>query len=275
MKLTREMPAFNGVAANSRATLNIPIGNTVHELILSMGGTDFTEQHINEIRVKGNGRELFVCSGDQLDKMNMFNGMAQSDGTLLRLPFERFGLKTRDGVEWTAIGTGAPQNMDMNSKAYNPTPLTTLQVEVDIGAANAPTLSAKAILSGPSPLGTLLKRRRFTFSPSGAGNYEISDLPRGDVIDKIWIFHGGNLSGVMLDRNNFRAFERTDSENSLIQTDGVRVPQTNIYVIDPSENGNGGEWLISDVQDFRLVADMSAGDTLTVFVDYMGGLLGN
>jgi hypothetical protein len=274
MKLTREMPAFNGVAANSRATLNIPIGNTVHELILSMGGTDFNEQHINELRVKGNGRELFVASGDQIDKMNQFNGMAASDGKLLRLPFERFGLKTRDGVELTAIGTGAAQNMDSKSAAYNPTPLTTLQVEVDIGAATAPTLSAKAILSGPSPLGTLLKRRSYTYSPTGSGTYEISDLPRGDVIDKIWIFHTGKLKGVMLDRNNFRAFERSDSENDLIQSDGVRTPLDNLFVIDPSESGNGGEWLISEVQDFRLIADMAGADTLTVFVDYLGGLLG-
>lgn len=274
MKLTREMPAFNGVAANSRATLNIPIGNTVHELILSMGGGAFTEQHIDEIRVKGNGRELFVCSGDQLDKMNQFEGMAASDGNLIRLPFERFGLKTRDGVEMTAIGTGAPQNMDQNSRDYNPTPLSTLQVEVDIGAATTPTLSAKAIMSGPSPLGTLLKRRRFTYSPAGAGDYEIADLPRGDVINRIWIFHS-NVTSVKLDRNNFRAFERTNSENNLIQSDGVRTPIAGLYVIDPSENGNGGEWLVSNVNDFRLILSMSAADTVNIFVDYLGGLHGN
>ncbi|MBT3041990.1 MAG: hypothetical protein KME67_03940 [Candidatus Thiodiazotropha sp. (ex Codakia orbicularis)] len=273
MKLTREMPAFNGVAANSRATLNIPIGNTVHALIFTLGGT-FTEQHIDEIRVKGNGRELFVCSGDELDVMNQYEGKAISNGTLLRLDFERYGLKTRDAVEMTAIGTGMPQNMDRNSPEYNPTPLTTLQVEVDIGAATNPTLSAKAILSGPSPLGTLLKKRRFTYSPAGAGNYEIADLPRGDVIDKIWIF-SDQLNGVMLDRNNFRAFERTDSENDLIQADGVRVPQANLFVIDPSENGNGGEWLISNVNDFRLILDMAAADTVDIFVDYLGGLQGN
>ncbi|MCU7841827.1 MAG: hypothetical protein KZQ94_20935 [Candidatus Thiodiazotropha sp. (ex Troendleina suluensis)] len=274
MKLTREMPAFNGVAANSRATLNIPIGNTIHELILSLGGGAFTEQHISAIRVKGNGRQLWEGSGDRLDIMNQFEGMAISGGTLIRLPFERFGLKTRDAVEMTAIGTGMTQNMDRNSPAYNPMPLTTLQVEVDIAGATTPTLSAKAILSAPSPLGTLLKRREYTYSPAGAGNYEIADLPRGDVINRIWIF-SDQLNGVMLDRNNFRVFERTAAENNLIQSDGVRTPQANLFVIDPSENGNGGEWLISNVNDFRLILDMAAADTVTVVVDYLGGLQGN
>ncbi|MEW8346764.1 MAG: major capsid protein P2 [Candidatus Thiodiazotropha taylori] len=273
MKATKVMPAFNGVAANSTATLNIPIGWTYHGLMLSLGGT-FTEQHIDEMRLMGNGKPIMTMSGDQLDIMNQFNGLAISDGSLLRLPFERHGLKTRDGVEFTAIGTGMPLNVDPKDPAFNPTPLSTLQLEVDIGAATNPTLSAKAIQSGKSPLGTLLKRRKFTFNPSGAGYFDIADLPKGDVIDKIWIF-SDQLNGVILERNNFRVFERTAAENSMIQTDGVRVPQTNLFVIDPSETGNGGEWIQSNVDDFRLKLDMAAGDTVTVFVDYLGGLLGN
>jgi hypothetical protein len=275
------MPAFNGVAANSRATLNIPIGNTLHTLLFTLGGTSFTEQEIDEIRVKGNGRELFICSGNELDIMNQYEGKAEvGTGSQFRLDFERFGLKVRDAVELTAIGTGAPQNMDVSATddrgrpLYNPTPLSTLQVEVDIGGATDPTLSAKAILSGPSPLGTLLKRRRFTYSPAGAGNYEIADLPRGDPIDKIWIF-SEQLNGVKLDRNNFRAFERTAAENNFLQADGIRVPQSNLYVIDPSETGNGGEWILTTVNDFRLILDMAAADTVTIFVDYLGGLQGN
>jgi len=227
------MPAFNGVAEGATATLNCPIGLTYHGLILTRGGTAFTNAHINELRVKGNGREL------------------------------------------TAIGTGMPQNLQQGQPGYNPTPLSTLQVEVDISGSTAPTLSAKAVQSGPSPLGTLKKRRRFSYSVAGAGDYEISDLPKGDLIDKIYVFHTGNLTGVKLDRDNFRAFDRLDGENDLIQTDGVRVPQTNLFVIDPSERGNGGEALVSAVNDFRLIATTSAADTLTVLVDYLGNLQGN
>ena len=275
MKTTRAMPAFNGVAEGATATLNMPIGLTYHGLILTRGGTAFTNAHIAEMRLKGNGRELMVMSGAQLDTINQFDGHAAAGAALTFVDFERANLLTRAGRELTAIGTGAPQSLTKGAAGYNPTPLSTLQLEVDISGSTAPTLSAKAVQSGPSPLGTLRKRRRFNFSVAGAGDYEISDLPKGDLIDKIYIGHTGNVTGVKLDRDNFRAFDRTDAENDLIQTDGVRVPQTNWFVIDPSERGNGGEALVSAVNDFRLIVGTSAADTLTVLVDYLGGLQGN
>lgn len=275
MKTTRAMPAFNGVAEGATATLNCPIGLTYHGLILTRGGTAFTNAHIAELRVKGDGRELMVMSGAQLDAINLFDGHAAAGSALTYLDFERPNLKTRAGVELTAIGTGMPQNLNQGQPGYNPTPLSTLQVEVDISGSTGPTLSAKAVQSGPSPLGTLKKRRRFTYSVAGAGDYEISDLPKGDLIDKIYVFHTGNVTGVKLDRDNFRAFDRSDAENDLIQTDGVRVPQSNLFVIDPSERGNGGEAIVSAVSDFRLIVTTSGLDTLTVLVDYLGGLRGN
>jgi hypothetical protein len=279
MKTTREMPAFNGVAEGATTTLNFPIGWTYHGVLLALGGTDFTEQHITAMRLKGNGRPIMSMSGAQLDIMNQFDGLAASDGNLLYLPFERPNLLTRNGVEFTAIGTGMPQDLNafvdgQPNPFFNPTPLSTLQLEVDINGSTAPTLTAKAVQSGKSPLGTMLKRRRYTFSPTGAGDFDIADLPTGDQINKIWIF-SEQLNGVTLDRDNFRVFERTAAENNLLQADGVRVPQENLFVIDPTERGNGGEWLISTVDDFRLKLDMADGDTVTIFVDYLGGLLGN
>lgn len=275
MKTTRAMPAFNGVAEGATATLNMPIGLTYHGLILTRGGTVFTNANLGEIRLKANGREVMVMTGAQLDACNLFDGHAAATATLSYIDFERPNLLTRAGRELTAIGTGYQQVLGKGRADYNPTPISTLQLEVDISGSTAPTLSAKAVQSGPSPLGTLKKRRRFSYSIAGAGDYEIADLPRGDLIDKVWIFHTGNVTGVKLDRDNFRAFDRTDGENDLIQTDGVRVPQANLFVIDPSERGNGGEALVSAVNDFRLILTTSAADTATVIVDYLGGLQGN
>lgn len=274
-KTTRAMPAFNGVAEGATATLTMPIGLTYHGLLLTRGGTNFDVADMNEIRLKANGRELFVTSGADLDLMNKYDGLAAATSSLMYLDFERIGLKTRSAVELTAIGTGYKQVLDKSARDYNPTPISTLQLEVDIAGSTAPTLSAKAVQSGASPTGMIKKRRRFTYSPSGSGDYEISDLPKGDLIDKIYIKHTGNLTAVKLDRDNFRSFDRSDAENNLIQTDGVRVPQSNLFVIDPSERGNGGEAIVSLVNDFRLIATTSGADTLTIYVDYLGGLLGN
>lgn len=272
------MPSFNGVAAGSTATLHMPIGLTYHALNLVMGGTTFDKSHITEMRLKGNGREILVDTGTDLDIRNQFHNLQAVTAGQLMLDFERAHLRLKGASELTAIGTGAPRsNGDPKSATYNPTPLSTLQLEVDIAAtAVAPTLSAKALQSGPRPLGVLTKRRRFFRNPTGAGTFEISDLPTGDVIEKIYIKHTGNVTNVILDRDNFRSFDRTVAENSLLQLNGgIRTPQTNWFVIDTTERGNGDEVLVSNVNDFRLVIETSAADSLTIFVDYLGPLSGN
>lgn len=268
------MPSFQGVSAGAIATLTLPVGLTYHSLLISYGGATLAQ--LTEIRVKANGRQIFSQSAVDLDTANQFDGLAAANG-ILRLDFDRVKLLTRAGQELTAIGTGAPLNNDPNSPAYNPTPLSTFQVEVDIdGAATSPSLSAKAIQSAPRPLGALVKRRRFNYSQTGAGEFEISDLPKGDLIDKIWIKQSAaNLTKVVMERDNFLSFERTPDENDLIQTDGVRVPQTNWYVIDPTERGFGAESIVSAVNDFRLKFSASGATDYTIYVDYLGALGGN
>lgn len=280
MRTTRVLPSFQGVAAGQTATLNLPIGLTYHAVLLSYAGVTLAQ--MTEIRIKGNGRLLFTQSAADLDVTNRFMGLQASAGGLLYIPFDRENLITRQGQELTAIGTGAPVSMDAGTPQapnpnYNPTPLSTLQIEIDIsGAAAAPALSASAVQSAPRPLGAILKRRRFNYNIAGAGEFEISDLPKGDLINMILIKTvNGNVDKVVLERDNFVAFERTKEQNSFIQTDGVRVPQANWFVIDPTENGYGSESLVTMVNDFRLKLTTDGAETVTLFVDYLGSIQGN
>lgn len=275
--LTRNMPSFNGVAANSTATLDLPLGLSYKGIMLQRGGTTFTNAHITEIRVKGNGRLLYTVSGADLAIQNQFDGLSNPSGNFTYVDFERPKLKTKAATELTAIGTGSPLNSDPNSPLFNPTPLTTLQMEIDIGGATAPTLASTAYQIGPRPLGVLKKRRRFYFTASGAGDLEIATLPKGDVIDKIWFIPSGNhINSVRLERDNFIVFERSKALNDQYQNEfGVRTPQGNNFVIDPSEQGFGNNTIVSNVNDFRLVVNVSAATTLTTYVDYLGGLAGN
>ena len=271
-KTTRPVPSWNGVSAGGTATLNLPIGLTYHGLVYYLQGTTFGLVELAEMRFKINGREIYVMTGGDLDVSNKYEGLSAFDAAndLLSQYFDRPRLKTRQNTELTAIGTGAPFQNNPDVAFFNPTPATTFQMEIDIAAtASAPILTTKALQSGASPLGAMVKRRRFNFSPSGAGDYEISDLPRGDAINK------SDVTRVRLTRDNFLAFDRTVTENVKFQEDGgIRVPQTNWFVIDPSEFGNGSEAIISAVQDFRLTITTSAAETLTVYVDYLGGLQG-
>lgn len=280
-KTFRPMPGVQGVAADTIATLDLPIGLTYHGLLFTMGGTTFGIDNINDIRLKGNGREIFACDASDLNVHNLFEGRAAASATQFYLDFERYGLDIAVGQsapeamrsrELTAIGTGIPPSKE------SPLELTKLQLEIDIASsASAPTLSAKALQSPARRLGMLKKRRRFVYTPQGAVEFEISDLPLGDMIDKIYIHSANdNVTRVKVEKDNFLAFDRTVNENNLIQLDGVRVPQENLFVIDPSERGRGDELMVTqNVNDFRLKITTSASDTLTIYVDYIGGFAGN
>lgn len=275
-KTFRPMPAVQGVSAGSIATLDMPIGLTYHGLLIN-GDLD----DLDQLRLLGNGRTLFTVDADDLDTHNLFDGRSQASATQFYLDFERYGLdnavgadvaETIRGRELTAIGTGIRPN------EANPIELSTLQLEMDIkSAAVSPSFSAKALQSPARRLGFLKKRRKFNHTVSGAGEFEISDLPRGDLIDKIYIHTAnGNINRVKMEKDNFLAYDRTPDENNLIQLDGVRVPQDNLFVIDPSERGRGDEAIVTnDVSDFRLKIDLSGADTLTIYVDYLGAFAGN
>jgi len=276
-KLTRQLPSPVGVAASSTAVFTLPLNGTYCGIILTFnGGTGLTVARMNKIRLKINGREIFSISGTEMDTINKFLGRAAATATNMYIDFERVKLKSRDAVELTAIGTGMPLQPDNTQPNYNPTPAQSIQLEVDIDpTAVSPTLSGKAVLLPPAPLGIINKRRTFTYSPAAAGVFEVSDIPKGDSIDRIFISHGGILSDVAIDRDNFRYYERTNAENALIQGDGVRVPQTNWHVIDPSATGDGGDYISTLCADFRIRHNITGAGTLKLFVDYLGGLQGN
>lgn len=275
--LTRPLPSFQAVADGQTATLDLPIGLTYKGIMLTRGGTNFDHDDLDEIRVKANGREIWKCSGADIDDINAYNGIGAAGGNYSYIDFERHGMKTKAGVELTALGTGAPLNTDPKSPFFNPTPITNLQLEVDIANSTAPTLSARAYQMAARPSGVLLKRRKFTFSVAGSGDTEISTLPKGDPIDRIWIKGSSdNITNVKLERDNFLVFDRPDGENDEFHDNfGVRTTVAGLYVIDPSEQGFGSQAIVTDVSDFRLTVTTSGSNTLTVYVDYLGTLAGN
>lgn len=269
MKLTRSMPSFEGVAANSTATCRLPLGLTYNQIMLTLGGTTFTSTHMTEIRLVANGKPVQRWSGVDLDKINQYEGRAASStAKVLFLDLERFGLRTKLAQELTAIPTGAQGN---------PVPITTLQLEVDIGAATAPTLSARAVQTAPRNLAGKLQPikqvRKFQYTPAGTGIYEISDLPKlgGAEINRVIFKTSATVADITLELDGYTAFERTTAENGAVQIDGGRTPQSGYYVVDTTEDGNGGETIkTATIQDMRFKLNITASAaTITVYVEYL------
>ncbi len=258
MKITTTMPSFEGVAAGAIATARLPIGLTYEQLLITYGGATLAQ--LNEIRIIGNGKTIQrYTSGTRLDQLNKYHGRAAAAGVLV-VDFNRYGLRTRAGEEVTALGTGARDTGGIE--------LSTLAVEIDIdGAAVSPTLSVKAIQSAPRPLGLVRWVREFTYSAPASGDYEISDIPKGHLFNTVH-FNSASINSLEIQRDRFTVFKRTAAENSLVQTDGVRVPQASVFTFDPTEIGNGAEALeTAGVHDLRFVLNMSGASSVPVTVE--------
>jgi len=263
MKISKRMPSFEGVAAGQTATAKMPIGLSYHTALLTYSGVTLAQ--INEIRVVVNGKVLQrYVEASHLDSMNKFNGEAGAAG-ILNIPIgDSFGNKTRAGVELSKLGTGVAG--DTNA-------VTSLHIEVDIDAAAVgTTLSLLATMSDPDVSGLVKHVRQFTKTPTGAGIFEISDLPRGDLYKKLFL-KASNITKVEIERDERIIFSRTTAENTKIQNDGVRISQAGYWVIDFTEEGYGSEEMITQgVQDLRLKLTMSAGETIGLTLESFNSL---
>lgn len=249
---------FNGVAAGQTATLRIPTGYTWHKLLL--GFTGVTLAQITGFRLKVNGKTVQnFATGTLLDTYNKFEGRAAAIAAIY-LDFERFGLNVREMRELTAIGTGARYNGPR--PANDPIEVTSIYLEIDIAAAAlAPAFTCKGWRSGPSPTRQVKKIKRLIRSVSGAGELQITDLPKGEPVSKL-VISSAVVTAVKLELNGSTVFERTAAENNQEQTDGERVPQANTFVLDPAELGYGDQAIPTGagVNEYMLTLTCSGAD---------------
>lgn len=258
-KYTRPLQEITGVAAGQTASIRLPLGSTYHQVLLEYSGVTLAQ--MTEIRAMINGSpQIVLPSGTLADVVNQYEGRAAASGTLV-LDLERYGLATKANRELTALGTGHPKD---------PNPIRTAFIEVDIdAAAAAPALTAKARMSGTRVSGLVKHVRKFILNPSAAGDFEWSNLPLIGALNKLH-FSGTGINSIKASLDNFEVFNRTAAENNLIQTDGIRVPQSNFFVLDPSELGDGQDFFgMQGAEDVRFTLNMAAATTVTVLAEYM------
>ena len=270
-KKTLKMRSFNSVASGETATLSLPIGHTYHDLILILGG-DLTVALTGRVNIVSNGDIIDSWkTGTQITEFNDHKDLVNSSG-ILHIPFERLNLLNREHRERTAIGTGMKDDPDYISSLV-------LEVEI-LAGSTSPALTCYAVVSKASYAGIIRQTRHFTFNALSDGEYEIADLPRGLVIDKVFFrcFDPSDDSVVVpnevsLKLANEIVFQRTNALNEHIQLNGVRDPQGEYFVFDPSEEGYGSEGLRTDqLQEMVFTLDLPEDATIACSVEYLGGL---
>ena len=288
MKLTQKMPAPTGVGPSSTMQCVLPIGLSFEELYLIGTGT-FAVADLTNIRVVANGKPIQEFrSGTELDTYNQYNKRtAAATNKILVIDFTRRLLIDRAYRELTKLGTGMAidLNKSLGTRAdgspipnpgYNPFPVQTLTLECDIAStfAASGTLTVYAKTSEPAPTGLIRKIRKFQYGPT-VTPFQISDLPKGDLINAVYFNYGVKINQLKFLRDNYTVFDRSRVLNNLIQTDeGLRTPQSGVYVLDTTESGYGDQLITTaGVNDMRFEATFSTTPTtLTATVDYVGQL---
>ena len=270
LKLTRRVPTWDGnIVGSNTVTQRLPIGLTYHQLWIeytfSDGGAMTLANAVDFIRVIANGKPIWELKASELDTMNQYHSRTAAGGILV-LDFDRYNLRTRSAEEFTSLGSGA---------AGDPTPLTTLTVEMDLKAAVVSgTLDSRAVQSEARPLGLFKKLRRFVDAFTGSGEFQIDDYPRRVLVNAVYFYESANdIDRLKLEKNNFVMFDRTKELNARIQADGVRTPQADLYAYDTTEDGNGADQLITlDANDLRFFLTIDGAMTVTSIVEYLGAL---
>lgn len=281
-RIDQKMPApTSAPAAGATTTFRLPIGRRYHSLQLrGHAATAFTVAEIDEIRVLLNNKIVQRFSGADRNAMNRFDGREDAaidaGSFIIEIPFDRYGLLTRPAEEETAINTGS---VDPNTgKVIN-----SFSLEIDLassGITGTPSLELWATMSeqlpgGPGTVPHILKSTR---DFAGAGEYEISDLPRGGVttqfLDKVFMRPStSTIDNLKVLANQTTLFERSNELNERKQRDGIRHPQSGWYVIDRTEHGYGGDpFDLRGLEDWRLKLTTGAALTLTMYSHYLGGL---
>ena len=270
LKTTRNGQSFESVTVGGTSVSRLPLGLSYEKIMVPYGGATFGPANMGEIRIVANGEVIRrYADATKLDTINQFDKIgAASTGKVLVIPFVRNGLITKAARDLTILGTGMPRGQS------NPNPITTLALEIDIKSdADAPTLSTPVLhQTFPRNTGAILKTRQYFYSPQGAGNFDIADIPKGELFNRIFFF-GDNIDKLTILRDNFTAFERTKAINERFQVDGKRAPQSGVFVFDPTEEGFGAEGLVTfNVQDLRFRLEMSGAEDIEVVVETISAL---
>lgn len=259
---------FQNVVASGIAIcdLNKLLGSVLEKMTLTLGGT-FTRAMMTKVELKANGKTIWESDGTKIDAVSQYINTA-ADATIVKIDF-----MARDARTVNAFQAGA---LDLSAKSG----ITSLRLEITIAGATSPTLVGFADVSPPTDdpaeagIRWLSARRtRATVVIGAAGEFALP-IPHldpaggGSNYRKIFLF-SANCTKIKTMREGVTEHELTKLQNESAQKDNKRVPQANLVVFDPCQDGQlqGRTWDTrpsSGVRSAQFYATFSAGETITI-----------
>ncbi|PTT21660.1 hypothetical protein DBR12_06210 [Acidovorax sp. HMWF029] len=262
---------FQNVVASGIAIsdLNKLLGSVLEKITLTLGGT-FTRSMITKIELKANAKVIWESDGSKLEASNLYNG-ATTDVTILKIDF----------MDRKAVTPNARQVGSIDLSAGSG--IQTLRLEVTIAGATSPTLVGVADVSPPTGdpaeqliRGLIARRHRTTQVIGGAGTFalllpHIDPVGGGSNYRRVYIY-SANMTAFKTVREGVTEHELTKLQNEALQKDNFKVPQANLVVFDPCQDGqlSGRTWdtrLGAGVRSAIFYGTFSAGETITIETD--------
>lgn len=278
-RITYKFQSPNGVGGGNTAQLKLSTGSKYHDLQLV---TNMDLADITEIRVQADNKVIHRYSATERDIKNKhFNSdlaFSKVNGKgVIFIPFDRLVQNSRLMEEMTALQVGFPYK--------DGTMIRNLTLEVDIadGVVN-PSLdvwvTTSAVTEGYQ--GKIMHEVKHTRSAAGAGELQIADLPfnaaTAEAINDVFFIAKSPtdqsavaINEIKVERDGYKAYERTADLNTFLLNAGERNPQADVFTIDWTEKGYGGNALdLRRVQDYRYTLKMAAAAQITVLSSYVG-----
>lgn len=253
--------------------MNKFIGSVIEKITLTLGGT-FTKAMITLIQLKLNGKVVFETDGSKLDATNIFN-RGPTDATILKLDFMDRSMVT--------VNSRQAGSYDMSALSG----IRAIRLEVTTSGATSPTLVGFADVSPPSNdpteaavRGLIVRRHRATYVAGASGSYALP-IPHldpsggGSLFRRIYLF-SANITAIKTVREGIVEHELTKLQNENAQKDNFKVPQANLIVFDPTQDGQmqGRLWDTRPavgVRSAQFYATFSAGETITIETEELLG----
>ena len=248
------------------ADMNKFLGSVLEKITLTLGGT-FTKSMITKIELKLNGKVVYETDGSKLDASNLYLGAA-ADATILKIDFMDRKANTVNARQAGAIDLSAGSG------------ITSVRLEVTIAGATTPTLVGFCDVSPPSNdpseagiRGLILRRHRAVYVVGAAGTFALPvphmDPAGGGSNFRRLMIYAANMTALKTVREGITEHELTKLQNEAAQKDNFRVPQANLVVFDPVQDGqlSGRSWDTrpsSGVRSAQFYASFSAGETITI-----------
>lgn len=267
-----KLPSATSVAAGSIANIKVPVGNRRYRAIdlkLWNDGDLMTETEmktlIKAVDLKINGVSRFRMSAtDIIDILNKYKERAVKAGHLL-IPFADDYAKYATFEELLTWNTANVSTFDV-------------EVEIDSTATN-PRMVGYAFETMPETsengtqtihnLGAIRECHTYNYETSGACDFEIADLPKGNGSLAAIHIKSGNITGLKLVADNFELDNADiDVYNLLLSEVGTRVPQTGYVHIDKMILDRLTDVLgLKKINDFRLTVTVSAASSLHLIME--------